>query len=153
MGKMLRIAGMSSRGLWSTGAQRPEHARDRHRGLRRHPAHVSGQRGGRRSPASLPASGPACSSSARETRGAGRRPARRPLREHLTREDVEKVRSLPTVAAASASVPTAALVGTKTIPMTGVDPSYAHALWTSRPGASWSTPVRSSWRPRWRKTS
>jgi putative ABC transport system permease protein len=43
----------------------------------------------------------------------------------LTREDVEKVRSLPTVAAASASVPTAALVGTKTIPMTGVDPSYA----------------------------
>src|ERR687893_165400 len=43
----------------------------------------------------------------------------------LTREDVEKVRSLPTVAAASASVPTAAPVGTKTIPMTGVDPSYA----------------------------
>src|SRR5215218_5261703 len=43
----------------------------------------------------------------------------------LTREDVEKVESLPTVAAASASVPTVALVGTKTIPMTGVDPSYA----------------------------
>jgi putative ABC transport system permease protein len=43
----------------------------------------------------------------------------------LTREDVEKVRSLSTVAAASASVPTAALAGTKTIPMTGVDPSYA----------------------------
>ena len=43
----------------------------------------------------------------------------------LTREDVEKVRSLPNVTAASASVPTAALAGTKTIPMTGVDPSYA----------------------------
>src|SRR5829696_6334040 len=38
----------------------------------------------------------------------------------LTREDVEKVRSLPTVTTASASVPTAAPVGTKTIPMTGV---------------------------------
>ena len=43
----------------------------------------------------------------------------------LTREDVKKVRSLPTVTTASASVPTAALAGTKTIPMTGVDPSYA----------------------------
>ena len=43
----------------------------------------------------------------------------------LTREDVEQVRGLPAVAAASASVPTVAPVGTKTIPITGVDPPYA----------------------------
>jgi putative ABC transport system permease protein len=42
----------------------------------------------------------------------------------LTRKDVKTVENLPTVAAASASVPTAALAGTQTIPLTGVDPSY-----------------------------
>jgi putative ABC transport system permease protein len=57
--------------------------------------------------------------------GQGRGPFATVSASTLTRDDVKKVEDLPSVGAASGSVPVAAPVEGKSISLTGVDPSYA----------------------------